>query len=120
MGLVGQVVHGPPVAEMDVVDDPELLQRVERAVDGREVDVGVRPLDGGGEVVGGEVVVLGRGQGSEQASGGRSSPGPRGPAAGRNESVEAVLTGAARARRLTTRITDRQAPRSGTPPRGPW
>ena len=41
VGIVEQVVHGPPVPEMDVVDDAELLEGVERPVDRRAMDVGV-------------------------------------------------------------------------------
>jgi hypothetical protein len=38
-----------------VVDDTELLERVQAAVDRRDVHVGVGPLDGDGELVGGDV-----------------------------------------------------------------
>ena len=55
VGLVGQVEDGPTVAEVHVVDDPELLEGVEAAVDRRQVDVGVVGLDLVGELVGRDV-----------------------------------------------------------------
>ena len=39
MAFIGEVINGAAVAEMDVVDHAEPLQRLERAVHGREVDV---------------------------------------------------------------------------------
>src|SRR5256714_2102673 len=51
VGLVGQVVDGPAVAEVHVVDHPQLLQRVQRAVHRREVDRGEAGLDGGGDLL---------------------------------------------------------------------
>ncbi len=55
VGVVGQVVDGSAVPEVDVVDNPQCLEGVERAVDRRLMDVRVRPLDGVGELVGGDV-----------------------------------------------------------------
>ncbi len=58
----GPVVAAGAHAVLDVVDDAELLEGVERPVDGRQVDLGVDGPHGGGEVVGGGVaVVLGGG-----------------------------------------------------------
>ena len=53
--VVGEVVHRAPVAEVDMIDDTELLERIESAVDGRPVDLRVRALYGRGEVVSGHM-----------------------------------------------------------------
>lgn len=57
MGVVDEVVHGRPVAEMDVVDHSEVGQRVECAVDGRQVDLGMSAFDLLGERLGGDVML---------------------------------------------------------------
>ena len=51
MRLGGQVVHRAAVPEVHVIDHAELLERVERAVDGRAVDVGMIDLHRGREIV---------------------------------------------------------------------
>ena len=56
MGVLGQVVDGRPVSEVDVVDDTEALELIEEPVDGRLVDVGMAGLDGGGDLLGGGVI----------------------------------------------------------------
>ena len=43
--VVGQVVHGPAVAEVDVLYQPRFLQGLERAVHGGPVHAWVRPVD---------------------------------------------------------------------------
>lgn len=55
MRVVGQVVHGPAVAQVDVVDDAEVFQITERSVDRRAVDVRMTALDELSEVVGRQV-----------------------------------------------------------------
>jgi hypothetical protein len=54
--LVGEVVHGSPVAEVHVVDDLECLERLQAAVDRRQVDVGVGGLHPHRELVRRDVV----------------------------------------------------------------
>src|SRR5439155_14224887 len=51
VGLVGQVVHGPPVSEVHVVDYPDALEGVEAPVDGGQVDVRLGLLHQRGQVV---------------------------------------------------------------------
>ena len=41
-----EVVHGRPVSDVRVLDEPERLERFERAVHGREVNLGMRGLHG--------------------------------------------------------------------------
>src|SRR5688500_5799060 len=54
---VRQVVHGAAVAEVDVVDEPEVLESVERPVDGRDVHRWEPALDLGRHLVGSDVPV---------------------------------------------------------------
>ena len=70
VGLGGQVVGGRAVAQVGVDDDPEPLELVEVAVDGREVDVGGRGLDLGGQLFG-RAVAGGPRRGSRGGAGGR-------------------------------------------------
>jgi hypothetical protein len=53
--VIEQVVHRAPMPQVDVIDDAELLERVERAVDGRAVDVGLRALHDLSEILGRDV-----------------------------------------------------------------
>src|SRR5688572_21057078 len=55
VALVGQVVDGPAVPEVDVVDDLELLERLEGPVHGRQIHGREPRLDGGGDLLGGDV-----------------------------------------------------------------
>lgn len=57
--FVGEVVDGASVSEVHVVDDVDLLERVERSVDGRDVDRREPAVDVGGEFVGGDVSLRG-------------------------------------------------------------
>ncbi len=59
IGVVGEVVNGSPVAEMNMVDNAELGECVEGSVDGRPVNGGVSCADLCGQVVGGGVVSAG-------------------------------------------------------------
>ena len=52
MGVVGEVVHGGPVAEVDVIDHAEALEIVEESVDGGFVHVGLAGLHGRRELLG--------------------------------------------------------------------
>jgi hypothetical protein len=55
VAILGQVIRGGAVAEMDMLDDPELLQRGEVAVNGRLGHVGVKELHLAYDVFGAEV-----------------------------------------------------------------
>ena len=55
VGLVREVVDGPPVTEVDMVDDPQLLERLERSVHGREVHRREAGLHRGRDLLRGEV-----------------------------------------------------------------
>lgn len=57
VGLVSEVVDGWPMSQVDVVDDAERRERVQRAIDGRSVDVGMGALHRVGELIGRDVVV---------------------------------------------------------------
>ena len=71
MGVVGQVVHRPPVTEVDVVDDAQVLQVGEGAVDRRPVDVRVAFAYALGEVVGGDVLARAHQLGEQGSPAGR-------------------------------------------------
>jgi len=73
MRLGRQVVDRTPVAQMHVIDHTELLERVERAVDGGAVHVGVVGLHRGGQVVRALVRVIGREHGDHRAPHGRDA-----------------------------------------------
>src|SRR5688500_18089194 len=80
MILIGEVIDRASVPEVHVIDDPELLERVERAVDRREVDRGEAFLDARGQVVGGDVVLRGEEHRDDRvAGGGPPPPGGREP-----------------------------------------
>jgi hypothetical protein len=51
--IVGEVVHGPTMVEMHVADHAELGERVERAIDGRDVNLGRDGREVFGHVVSG-------------------------------------------------------------------
>src|SRR5882672_6641709 len=53
--VVGQVEDRRPVSKVGVVDDPELLEGVEGAVDGRDVDRWEPAVDLRGDVLGRDV-----------------------------------------------------------------
>jgi hypothetical protein len=55
--VIGEVVHGAAGSEPDAVDDTVALERLERAVDRREMHVGVLGLDHRRDVVGRDVMV---------------------------------------------------------------
>jgi len=57
MLLIAQVVDRPAVAEMHVVDHADLLERLERAIDGRDVDAREPSVDVAREFVGSDVSV---------------------------------------------------------------
>jgi hypothetical protein len=78
MRVVEEVVDGPAVSEVHMVDDAEFLQRIERSVDGRPVDIRVRSLDGLGQVVR-RHVVIGLHQRGDERSPRRSDPPPGTP-----------------------------------------
>lgn len=82
VGIAGEVIHGSPVAEMDVVDESQLLEIVEDAVDRRLMDVRVRRLYALSDVVGGDVGVGLDQRGDDRATGRRD------PAAARAELIE--------------------------------
>ena len=67
MGLRGQVIDGAAMAEVNVVDDPELLERVERPVDGGAVDVRVVGLHRGREIIRALVRMVGGQHGDHRA-----------------------------------------------------
>ena len=50
--VVGQVEDRRPVGKVGTVDDPELLEGVEGAVDGRDVDRGEPAVDLRGDILG--------------------------------------------------------------------
>jgi hypothetical protein len=54
--LVGEVVDRPTVAEVDMGHHAQVLERLQRAVHRGEMDVGMVGLDGGGEVVGRDMI----------------------------------------------------------------
>lgn len=58
MGVVGEVVDGRSVSEVDMVDHPETLELVQEAVDGGFMHVGLVDLDVGGEFFGRRVAVV--------------------------------------------------------------
>lgn len=58
VGVVDRVVHGPSLAQVDPGDDAQLLQGVERAVDRRQRQPRVVGPEGGGQLVGRDVVVV--------------------------------------------------------------
>lgn len=58
VGVVDRVVHGPALTQVDAGDDAELLEGVEGAVDRRQGQARVVGPEGGGQLVGGDVVVL--------------------------------------------------------------
>jgi hypothetical protein len=43
--IVGEVVDGRPVSEVDMVDDPEPLELVQKPIDGGLVHIGLAGLD---------------------------------------------------------------------------
>ena len=55
MGIVAQVIDGAPVTEVDVIDDAESLECFQRAIDRRQVNVGVVPGHDGGHIFGGDM-----------------------------------------------------------------
>jgi hypothetical protein len=55
MHFVGQVIDGSSVSQMDVIDHADLLESVERSVDGRDVDRREPHLDAARDVVGGQM-----------------------------------------------------------------
>ena len=55
MEIVGQVIDGAPVSEVYMVDDPRSLKGIERSVNGREVYLGIEPLQLRGNIVGGQM-----------------------------------------------------------------
>src|SRR4051812_6561511 len=57
MAVPGEVVHRRAVAEVAVLDDSELRERVESAVHGRRMDVGMAGLHALGERLRGHVVI---------------------------------------------------------------
>jgi hypothetical protein len=59
MLFVREVIDGASVAEMHVVYHADLLERVERSIDGRDVDGREPPMDVGGEFFGGDVSIGG-------------------------------------------------------------
>lgn len=58
VGVLGEVVHGGAVTQVDVIDDPELLEVVEEAVDGGLVDVGVAGVHRGRQLLGRRVAIV--------------------------------------------------------------
>lgn len=75
VGIVEQVVDGAAMAEVDVVDHVEVLQGVEGPVDGRAVDVRMRPLHQLGEIVGRHMPLrLHQGGDQRPAGGGDAAP----------------------------------------------
>lgn len=52
VGVVGEVIDGGAVSEVDVINDAETFEFFEEAVHGRLVDVGLAVLDVGGELFG--------------------------------------------------------------------
>lgn len=73
--IVGQVVRGRPVAEVDVDDHAEISEGVEAAVDRRAVDVGVLSLDVSSQIFGGDVT-RGVEQGGDDRPAGGGDPPP--------------------------------------------
>lgn len=79
---IGRVVHGPAVPEVHVRHHAEALERIEGAVHGRAVDVGMDDADVGGDLVGGQVI-------AGVGDGGDDGPARRGdPHAARSQPVE--------------------------------
>lgn len=76
--VVGEVIDGGPVAEVDVVDDTEALELVEEAVDGGFVDVGLAGLYRRGELLSRRVRVD-LGQGVQDGPPGGGDPPAFGP-----------------------------------------
>jgi len=62
MEVVGEVVDGPAMAQVDVLDEPGPLERFQAPVDRGPVEAGPGGLDGRRQVVGGEMA-LGRDEG---------------------------------------------------------
>ncbi len=79
MAVVGEVVHRPAVAQVDVLDHTCLLKGVESAVDRGAVHSRVGAVHGLDQVVGGDVVVLGVHQRRHQVPAGCGDPGAFGP-----------------------------------------
>ncbi len=75
--VVGQVEDCRPVGKVGVVDDPELLEGVEGAVDGRDIDRWEPAVDLRGDVLGRDVR-LGREEGLEDCLAGRRPAHPVG------------------------------------------
>ena len=75
--VVGQVEDRRPVGKVGMVDDPELLEGVEGAVDGRDVDRWEPAVDLRGDALGRDVR-LGREEGLENRLAGRRPAHPPG------------------------------------------
>lgn len=59
VGVIGQVVDRPTMTEVDVIDDRQFCERIERAIHGRLVDRGMATRDLRCEVVGCWMVAAG-------------------------------------------------------------
>jgi hypothetical protein len=82
MLFVGEVVDRASVAEVDVIDHADLLERIERAVDGRDVDGRETSVDVGREFFRGDVSVRGEDRFDDHL------PRRGSPTAGRSERIE--------------------------------
>jgi hypothetical protein len=67
MSLFREVVDGAAVPEVDMLDDAELLEGLEAAIDGGSMNVGMLGLHRDGEFVGGDVRLC-RQQGTDDRS----------------------------------------------------
>ena len=91
--VIGEVVHGATRPEADAVDDTVTLERFERAVDRRQVHVGMLGLDHRRDVVGGDVMVRRGEQGVDDRPPADGDPAAVG-AQDVEDRVDAVLGGA--------------------------
>ena len=85
VGIIGEVVHRRTVAEVDVVHHVELGEPLKRAVDGRQVDVGIGVLHGIGQRLGCDMTVRFQQRGDDRP------PRPRHPPAVLTQTVQDLL-----------------------------
>ena len=83
--FVDEVIDGRTVAEMDVIDDVQLRERVERSVHGGPVDVGFGPLNRLGECLRRHVMI------AFEQGGDDRPPGRRDPAATLTQAEQDLL-----------------------------
>ena len=97
MELIGEVIHRSPVTEMDMLHHPDLLQCVQSAVHGGQMDVRKLPMDLGRQLFGGDVAVGAQQRGDDGPTGLGDAPrtqayiGNDGVIAGRVDALETRL-----------------------------